>query len=131
MPFHVAKEQYIQSPHEYLPKAFNHPTVEHHDPPKGKESYLLPAVLDVQNGAEMTATYPGPCIYYVTEGEIEYEDRKNPGNTTVLREGGILHVEEGSLIRWTCKSPNGVKGFAVAHVPVSITSVDDFVALEQ
>ncbi|KAH9475668.1 hypothetical protein JR316_0011227 [Psilocybe cubensis] len=114
-----------------MPNAYHHPKIQHNDHADGTESYLLPDVLAMQNGAEITARYPGPCIYYVTEGEIQYEDTKIPGNITVLRKGDVIHVEEGSLIRWMCKSPTGVKGFGVAYVPVSVKFINDFVVTDQ
>ncbi|KDR71370.1 hypothetical protein GALMADRAFT_144051 [Galerina marginata CBS 339.88] len=126
MPKHIPSEQYLGTPYELHPKATIHPEIEHR--PTDTEHYLLPAVFTVEKGFVVTAKYPGPGVFHIIEGEIQYEDTAKPGKPTVLNAGAVLHVEEGSVLRWS--SPSMAKGFAVFHVPASIKSFDAFVVSE-
>jgi hypothetical protein len=128
MPKHVHSEHYVGSPYDLIPKVTIHPEIEHHDHAPDTEHYLLPAVFTYEKGEILTIRYPGPGVFYVTEGEIQFEDTANPGNPTVLSTGSVLHIEEGSVFRWS--SPSVAKGFAAFYVPVSIKGFDDFVVSE-
>jgi len=126
MPKHIPSEQYLGSPYELFPKGTIHPNIEHH--PTDTQNYLLPAVFTVEKGVVVTLKYPGPGVYYIIEGEIQYEDTAKPGNPTVLSPGAVIHIEEGSVLRWS--SASVAKGFAVFNVPVSIKGFDSFVVTE-
>ncbi|KDR66673.1 hypothetical protein GALMADRAFT_147726 [Galerina marginata CBS 339.88] len=126
MPKHIPSEHYLGTPYELFPKGTIHPEIEHH--PTDAEHYLLPAVFTLEKGDVATLKYPGPGVYYIIEGEIQYEDTAKPGKPTVLNAGAVLHIEEGSALRWY--SPSVAKGFAVFNVPVSIKSFDAFVVSE-
>ncbi|KAH9475669.1 hypothetical protein JR316_0011228 [Psilocybe cubensis] len=130
MPKHVPVHHYDSNPYELVPKGIIHPDVEHHDHPEDAEHYLLPVVFALEEGAVAHIKYPGPGVYFFSQGEIEYEDTAKPGHHTLLKPGSVLHIEDGSVIRWRCKSPSGVKGFAAFYVPVSVKSLDEFVVPE-
>jgi hypothetical protein len=110
-----------------VPHATIHPEIQHHDHAPDTEYYLLPAVFTYEKGDTVTARYPGPGVYYFTEGEyswphylsylsnllngigeIQYEDTANPGKHNVLKAGAVVHIEEGSVLRWY--TPSVAKG---------------------
>ncbi|KAH9475684.1 hypothetical protein JR316_0011243 [Psilocybe cubensis] len=128
MPKHIPSEHYTSNPYEIVPNAHVHPDVEHHDHPEDTERYLLPAVFSSEKGFTILGKYPGPGVYYIVEGEGQYEDTMKSGSSTIVKAGSVIHVEEGSILRWHGKP--GVKGFAVFHVPVAVKSLDEFVVPE-
>jgi len=85
-------------------------------------------VFTAEKASKVTLKYPGPGVYYFTEGEAQYEDTAKPGKPTVVSVGAVVHIEEGSVLRWT--SSPGVKGFGVFYVPVSIKGFDAFIVPE-
>ncbi|KAH9475687.1 hypothetical protein JR316_0011246 [Psilocybe cubensis] len=128
MPKHIPKDQYSANPYEIVPNGYIHPDIEHHDHAEEEAHYLLPAVFSSDKGLSVKGKYPGPGVYYITDGELHFEDSANPGSVTVVKAGSVVHIEEGAVIHW--KVGPGVKGFAVFNVPVSVKSFDEFVVPE-
>ena len=84
-------------------------------------------MFTLEKREKFTAKYPGPGVFYITEGEhlwpphlsyrsdllngigeAEIEDTAKPGNPTVLGPGAVVHVEKGSALHWS--SPSVAKG---------------------
>ncbi|KAH9475676.1 hypothetical protein JR316_0011235 [Psilocybe cubensis] len=129
MPKHIPVHHYLHKPYELFPKGTIHPEIEHHDHPSDAEHYLLPAVFTLEKGDAVILKYPGPGVYFIHEGEIQYEDTAKPEEGTIVsKAGSVIHIENGAALRW--HSPSIAKGFAVFYVPVSIKSFDSFVVTE-
>ncbi|KAH9475680.1 hypothetical protein JR316_0011239 [Psilocybe cubensis] len=111
MPKHITSDQYIGNPHNLSAKGIIHPDIERHDHSGDTDRYLLPTLFAGEQGIVITAKYPGPGVFHITEGEWHVEDMAQPGHTTLLKPGSVFHVEEGSIIRWNTKSPTGAKGY--------------------
>ncbi|KAH9475682.1 hypothetical protein JR316_0011241 [Psilocybe cubensis] len=105
MPTHITSDQYIGNPREVSPRGLIHPDIERHDHSADTDRYLLPTLFAGDKGVVITAKYPGPGIFHITEGYVA-AGAYYPVETL----GSVFHVEEGSVIRWNCEYPSGVKG---------------------
>ncbi|KAH9475678.1 hypothetical protein JR316_0011237 [Psilocybe cubensis] len=130
MPKHIPHQHYSENPYELVDKTIIHPDIEHHDHEGEVTHYLLPTVFSIAQGAQFVAKYPGQGVFYFSEGELKHEDHDNPGSHIAMKAGSVLHVEEGSVFRWHCSSPEGAKGFGVFYVPITVKSIDEFIVNE-
>ncbi|KAH9475661.1 hypothetical protein JR316_0011220 [Psilocybe cubensis] len=130
MPTHIPIDSYTNAPYEVVPKATIHPSVELHDHAHDTTHYLLPTVFSVEKGTEFVVRYPGPGVFYFTDGEMKYEDVQNPRFHNTVKAGSVLHVDEGSVLRWHCNTDAGCKGFLAFYVPVSVKSTEEFLVTE-
>jgi len=71
--------------------------------------------FNIGMGGPNTFKYPCDEFTIVLEGEIHLEDTTKPGELVVLKAGDIVHVIEGSTMKWS--SPSKGKGFYVALKP--------------
>uniref|UniRef100_A0A8H7XWG6 Uncharacterized protein n=1 Tax=Psilocybe cubensis TaxID=181762 RepID=A0A8H7XWG6_PSICU len=125
MPKHILKENYHKNAYELFPNGTIHPDIEHHDHPSHVTHHLLPVIFTLEKGDPAVLKAHGPGVYYFTEGECQYEDLAHPGKINVVSAGAVVHIDEGSALRWS--SPSVAKGFGAFYLPVSIKSFDCFV----